>query len=79
MSEMRRRTIALDNDLDARLLVVCKAFGVNPHAYIISKIGDSVVKDEILINSKNTKDDVYAAIHSLLAGVTAEAGIEKIE
>jgi hypothetical protein len=38
-----------------------------------------VVKDSLLINSQNSNDDVYAAIHSLFAGVAAEGGMGKIE
>ena len=72
MSTTRRRTLSIDPDLDERMLLVCKAFGVNPHAYILNKIGEAVVKDSLMINSQNNSDDVYAAIHSLFAGISSE-------
>ena len=72
MTKTRRRTLSIDPDLDERLQLVCKAFGVNPHAYILNKIGEAVVKDGLMINSQNNSDDVYAAIHTLFAGISAE-------
>lgn len=36
------RTIRLDSELDAQLLIVCKGLGVNPNAYLRQVVGEAI-------------------------------------
>jgi hypothetical protein len=67
MAAGRRRTLSIDPDLDARMVAVCEAFGVNVHSYILNEVGKAVVRDHLMINSQNNSNEVYEAINALIA------------
>ena len=48
------RAIRLTKEVDKRLLAVCERLGVNPNAYLLHVVGQSIARDESSMGMEKT-------------------------